>query len=81
MRTSNKILLGGFLFLILLVTGLHVTIYAKYKSGHYTIYQPGKIRQPSLQSFPGVSVVSIHDIGADIEFGDVAAMEKSTAVK
>lgn len=33
MRTSNKILLGGFLIAMLTITGIHVAIYAKIKSG------------------------------------------------
>lgn len=77
MKTSNKILLGGFLFLILLITGIHITLYAKYKSGHYTIYSPvGNENQVAMQSFPGISHVTIHSSGAIVEFGDVLAIRK-----
>lgn len=33
MRTSNKILLGGFIAAVLIIVGIHVALYAKYKSG------------------------------------------------
>ncbi len=33
MRTSNKILLGGFVATILILVGIHVALYAKYKRG------------------------------------------------
>lgn len=35
MRTSNKILLGIFLVPLIILTLIHVTLYAKLKSGHY----------------------------------------------
>jgi hypothetical protein len=77
MKKSNKILLGGFLTLILLITGIHITLYAKYKTGHYTIYQPdGKDRQPSMQAFPNVSIVTIRNNTAVISFGDTLSVEK-----
>lgn len=77
MKKSNKILLGGFLVVILLITGIHITLYAKYKTGHYTIYQPkDKNNQASMLSFPNVSNVVIRDCGANIEFGDILSIDK-----
>ena len=35
MRTSNKILLGIYLAAILILAGIHISLYAKYKSGGY----------------------------------------------
>ena len=77
MKKSNKILLGGFLTVILLITGIHITLYAKYKNGHYTVYQPGdNEKAPAMQSFPGISVITIRNGTAVISFGDVLSVEK-----
>ena len=35
MRTSNKIIVGIFLAPLIILTAIHVTLYAKYKSGNY----------------------------------------------
>lgn len=40
MRTSNKILLGAFITVIAVLTIIHVTLYAKMKSGHAIAYVP-----------------------------------------
>lgn len=37
MKTSNKILLSTLLAIFLILIGIHVALYAKYKSGDYTI--------------------------------------------
>jgi hypothetical protein len=37
MKTSNKILLGTLLTVLLILTGIHVAMYAKYKSGDFTV--------------------------------------------
>lgn len=82
MKTSNKILLGGFLFLILFITGIHVALYAKYKSGHYTIYKEGgDDGSIPMRSFPNLSIVAIYNSKAVIEFGDTLAVndEKGSA--
>jgi hypothetical protein len=78
MKKSNKLLLGGLLTLIFLIAGIHIALYAKYKNGNYTIYNPEeKLGQHPAQSFPGVSFVTIRDIrGANIQFGDIAEVEK-----
>lgn len=38
MKKSNKILLVLFLVAILVLTGIHIALYAKYKNGSYTAY-------------------------------------------
>jgi hypothetical protein len=77
MKKSNKILLSGFLVVILLITGIHITLYAKYKSGYYTIYRPeNRSQQESIQSFPKVSHVVIRDCKASAEFGNVLSIDK-----
>ena len=39
MRTSNKILLGVFVTILLILSTIHVALYAKYKSGSYVTMQ------------------------------------------
>ena len=38
MKKSNKLLWGGFLTVLLMIAGIHIALYAKYKNGNYTIY-------------------------------------------
>lgn len=77
MKKSNKLLLGGFLTVVLLIAGLHIALYAKYKNGDYTIYHRKEIRQDDrMQSFPNISFVVIRNIGnAKVQFGDTTAVE------
>ncbi len=79
MKKSNKILLAGFLTGLLLITAIHVTLYAKYKAGNYTIYhaEDGLERQ-SMQTFPNILFVSVRYVpDATVKFSDVAGVEKS----
>jgi hypothetical protein len=79
MKKSNKLLLGAFLTVILTITGIHIALYAKYKSGDYTIYhRKVKEEDDRMQKFPGVSFVIVRNVGtAMVVFGDTAAVEKS----
>jgi hypothetical protein len=78
MKKSNKLLLGGFLTVILMIAGIHIALFAKYKNGNYTIYHPeDKRASEKMQSFPGVSYVIIRNVGAaTVQFGDRAEVEK-----
>ena len=77
MKKSNKLLLGGFLTVILLITGIHVALYAKYKKGDYTIYHEEDRLAGIMQPFPNVSFVTIRNVyGAKIHFSDRAEIEK-----
>lgn len=77
MKKSNKLLLGGFLTVILLVTGIHIALFAKYKNGNYTIYHPQDKREERMQSFPNASFIIIRNVGgATVQFGDIAQVEK-----
>jgi hypothetical protein len=78
MKKSNKLLLGGFLTVMLMITGIHIALFAKYKNGNYTIYHAEDRRaQYPMQSFPNVSFVTIRDMrGVTIQFGDIAEVEK-----
>lgn len=77
MKKSNALLLGGFLALTLLVSAIHLTLYAKYKSGNYTVYDEDDLALQSVQSFPNVLIVSVRDVqGATVVFSDAARLEK-----
>jgi hypothetical protein len=78
MKKSNKLILGGFLMVILIITAIHVTLYAKYKSGDYTLYNPEENRAPvPMESFPNIRFVSVRNLpGGAVKFGDVAQVEK-----
>jgi hypothetical protein len=79
MKKSNKLLLGAFLTVMLLITGIHIALFAKYKNGNYTIYhREVKHEDDRMQKFPGVSFVSVRNVRiATVLFGDTAAVEKS----
>jgi hypothetical protein len=79
MKKSNKLLFGGFLALLLLITIIHLTLYAKYKAGDYSVYNAEEeFTNESMQLFPNVLVVNINDIsGATIKFSDAARVEKA----
>lgn len=78
MKKSNKILLAGFLFLLLFITAIHITLYAKYRSGHHTLYSESESLAASpLQLMPNILVVAIRDVPyGTVMFGDVARVEK-----
>ncbi len=78
MKRSNKLLLGGFFFGLLLITSIHFTLYAKYKAGNFTIYNAEEDVTPgSLQTFPNVLFLLVRNVPyASVKFGDVAQVEK-----
>ncbi|MDB5206784.1 MAG: hypothetical protein JWR72_1859 [Flavisolibacter sp.] len=78
MKKSNKLLLGGFLTGLLLITAIHVTLYAKYKAGDYTVYNAeGDLASQSMQTFPNILFVSVRNVpDATVKFSDVAGVEK-----
>jgi hypothetical protein len=63
MKTSNKILLGIFLAIILLTTTVQLMVYAKYKRGEYTAFQRDKGLALTKISIPSVRFVSIIGLG------------------
>ena len=79
MKKSNKLLLGAFLTVMLLITGIHIALFAKYKNGNYTIYHKEvKDEDDRMRKFPGVSFVVVRNVRiATVLFGDTAAVEKS----
>lgn len=80
MKKSNKLLLGGFLTGLLLITALHLTLYAKYKAGDYTVYHAeddlaSGSGQPFL--FPNILFVSVRNVpDAAVQFSDAASVRK-----
>jgi hypothetical protein len=79
MKKSNKLLLGGFLTVMVMIAGIHIALFAKYKNGDYTIFHPEDNRgKDRMQSFPGVSYVMIRNLrGVTIQFGEKAEGEKN----
>lgn len=76
MKNSNKLLLGGFLTVILLISAIHITLYAKYRSGDYTIYNDD-LQSMVMQSFPHVKFVSISNVAnVAVRFSDSMKVEK-----
>lgn len=67
MRTSNKILLGGFVATILILVGIHVALYAKYKGGETkdvsgliggnVTYDLGNIRHVSITGMEECKII------------------------
>lgn len=77
MKKSNKLLLYGFLTIVLMIVAIHIALFAKYKSGDYTIYRPEDKLKDIMQSFPNVSHVTLRDVqGANVQFSDKAEVEK-----
>jgi len=76
MKTSNKILLGIFLSPLLVIAAINLTLYAKYKSGHYvamaTVEQDRFIRE-TLKNIRYVAVYGINNLG--IQSADTAKLE------
>lgn len=56
MRTSNKILLGSFITTTVILVGIHVSLYAKYKKGDFIDIV--KADRFNMQILPGVKYVS-----------------------
>ena len=75
MRTSNKILLGGFVAMILIITSIHVVLYAKIKNGDLITFREiedagerivlGNVKYVSITGFVECRIVP----------GDTAAIE------
>src|SRR5689334_21691636 len=80
MKKSNKLLLGGFLMVMLFIIGIHIALYAKYKSGDYSLvpaYHPEKMEETEMQQFQDVRIVRLRNVFfATVYFGDSAAVEK-----
>jgi len=78
MKKSNKLLLGGFLFVVFMIVGIHIALYAKYKNGDYTLRQRANpFVDSTMQQFQGIRSVRIQNVFAvTIHFDSVAAIER-----
>jgi len=83
MRTSNKLLLGGFLAVLLLLMAIHITLYAKYKKGDYTTYHSREHdRRAVLLSFTGIRHVKVHGVwGVKAVFAEKAQVMEGISDK
>lgn len=78
MKMSNKLLLIGFLTGLLLISAIHVSLYAKYKKGDYTLYHEEDRLRPGQQSFPQIKSVSFTNLpGVVVKFGGVTRIDTS----
>ena len=76
MKTSNKLLLAGFLLVVVLITTIHISLYAKYKAGDFTVYHGDEEILP-MQTFPNILFVSMHNLdAATVRFSDSTQVEK-----
>jgi hypothetical protein len=64
MKTSNKILIGSFLTALLILTSVHIALYAKYKKGDYTLLTDNMFPMDlSTHLLKDVKYVSLHNMG------------------
>jgi len=64
--------------MLLFITAIHLTLYAKYKANDFTLYNSADDQAAeALQSFPNILFVSVRNVPiATVQFGDVAKAEK-----
>jgi hypothetical protein len=83
MKKSNKILLGGFVTFLLIISVFHIILYAKYKKGDLTIYdETNELKSKQIKSVPQAKYVVIRNLNhATITFGEVPGVEENPYVK
>jgi hypothetical protein len=64
MKTSNKLLLGIFLTIIILTTVVQLMVYAKYKRGEYTPFKREQFIPMTSLSVPQARFVSLKGMGS-----------------
>ncbi len=62
MRTSNKILIFTLLFIALIGTAVHLTLYGRYKSGHFTSEEQIKKLLFDSHDLPDIRYVSLRGL-------------------
>lgn len=76
MKTSNKLLLGIFLTIILLTTAVQLMVYAKYKRGEYVKFKREEVVPMNSLEIPAVRFISIKGLGnCDVLPGDKPQLE------
>ena len=84
MKTSNKILIGSFLTALLILTSVHVALYAKYKKGDYTLMTDDNLWPIDLSThlLKDVKYVSLNNIGnISIRTADTSKLMYDTVEK
>jgi len=83
MKTSNKILLGTFLAVLLILLSVHIALYAKYKKGEYKIagddMWPTNMITYSLEDVKYVSVDNLENVV--IRQGDSSKLRYDKPIK
>ncbi|MFL5745894.1 MAG: hypothetical protein ACJ751_14575 [Niastella sp.] len=64
MKTSNKLLLGIFLTIIILITTVQLMVYAKYKRGEYTAFKREQFVPMTSLPVPAARFVSLKGMGS-----------------
>lgn len=77
MKKSNKLLFGAFIGGILFLSAIHISLFAKYRSGDHIPFT-GEMESLFMQSYPHVKFVSIRNVeNIAIQFGDSLKTEKA----
>lgn len=79
MKKSNILLVAGFLAVVVLISAIHISLYANYKAGKYTIYNADdNLATDAFLTFPNIAFLSLRNVpNATVKFSDVAKMEKT----
>ena len=64
MKTSNKLLLGIFLTIIILTSIVQLTVYAKYKRGEFTSFKREDLVPMNSLAVPAVRFISLKGLGS-----------------
>jgi len=76
MKRSNKLLLGGFLTIILIMVAIHISLFAKYRAGNYTLYNDD-LAPMAMQAFPTTKFISLNNLpNVEVRFADTMKVEK-----
>lgn len=76
MKTSNKILLGGLLTVILLLVTVHAVLYARYKAGYFTSVKDQDKRASNTKEFANARQIDIRYFkNVSIQVGDRMRIE------
>ncbi len=77
MKRSNQILLGALLTGILVLSGIHIALSAKYKNGNYTAYEPTN-EESNMESraLANVQQITLENIGyVTVRYGNKPGMK------
>ncbi|THU40894.1 hypothetical protein FAM09_01910 [Niastella caeni] len=76
MKTSNKVLLGIFLSILILTTAIQLMVYARYKNGEYVKFNREEYFPSDKHTLPPLRLVSLNGLGnCKIITSDTARLE------